>query len=241
MKENANPSEWYFSSDEYSPNLTVENWSALLKNPEIFNENSRFVMKCIVENGGQSTCQELAEHFGKTETFYQNVVKRLAKRIQLKTGCTLTYANNDGKYWYDSILFLKKRDEISGTWIWKMRDELKEAWEIFQPSQTPIIPSYTESDFLNEVYLSPQQYHTLTSLWKRKKNIILQGSTGVGKTFSAKRLAYAMMGKKDDSQIEFVQFHQSYSYEEFIMGYRPDRKGKLTLKEGIFKNNKGES
>ena len=364
VKEQINPVEWYFPSDEYTPNLTVENWLKLLKTPEIFNENSLFVMKCIDEMGGQATCQELAERYGKTEAFYQNIVKRLAKRIQLQTGCTLSYAHDDGKYWYDSILFLKKQEETSGVWVWKMRDELKKAWEIvkedFQdmewfPSlsdydpcftvedwlslmqdpeifnekslfvmkciyemggqstckelsekygnsamsynasminlgkriykkadcplrceengekhywsilfvgkyasknqsggwvwkmrdelkkaweilhyQKPILSTYTESDFLKEVYMTEKQYHTLTALLKRKKNIILQGSAGVGKTFSAKRLAYSMMGVKDESRIEFVQFHQSYSYEDFIMGYRPDEKGGFLLKEGCF-------
>ena len=43
----------------------------------------------------------------------------------------------------------------------------------------------------------------------------------VGKTFLARRLAYALKGEKDDSRIGWVQFHQTYAYEEFIQGYRP--------------------
>ncbi len=66
-----------------------------------------------------------------------------------------------------------------------------------------------------------------------KKNIILQGAPGVGKTFAARRLAWSMMGEKDDSRIEFVQFHQNYSYEDFMMGYKPVEDG-FELKYGIF-------
>ncbi|WP_416876577.1 McrB family protein, partial [Kitasatospora sp. SC0581] len=65
------------------------------------------------------------------------------------------------------------------------------------------------------------------------KNLILQGAPGVGKTFAAKRLAYAMMGLKDDSRIAFIQFHQNYSYEDFMMGYKPKEAG-FELQYGIF-------
>ena len=95
------------------------------------------------------------------------------------------------------------------------------------------IKSYSEKDFLSEVYMTKPQYNTLTALLKHKKNIILQGAPGVGKTFTAKRLAWSVMGEKDDSRIEFIQFHQSYSYEDFIMGYRPDGNS-FTLSEGVF-------
>jgi len=93
--------------------------------------------------------------------------------------------------------------------------------------------SYTEADFLNEVYISEYKYLTLKSLLMKKKNIILQGAPGVGKTFVAERLAYSIMEKKDTSRVMLVQFHQSYSYEDFIIGYRPDEKG-FSLKTGPF-------
>lgn len=94
-------------------------------------------------------------------------------------------------------------------------------------------PAYTAEDFLNEVYMSRTDYQTLISLLKNKKNIILQGAPGVGKTFAAKRLAYSMMEVKDSSRVMMVQFHQSYSYEDFIMGFRPAATG-FELKKGPF-------
>ena len=95
---------------------------------------------------------------------------------------------------------------------------------------------YTQENFLNEVYMSEEDYTKLRLLLQNKKNIILQGAPGVGKTFSAKRLAYSMMGDIDKSRIEFIQFHQNYSYEDFMMGYRPNEDGGFELKKGVFYN-----
>lgn len=95
------------------------------------------------------------------------------------------------------------------------------------------IPPYTKEDFLSEVYMTEEKYDRLTGVLLNKMNIILQGAPGVGKTFAAKRLAYSLMGEKDDSRIEFVQFHQNYSYEDFMMGYKPSGDS-FELKYGVF-------
>lgn len=95
------------------------------------------------------------------------------------------------------------------------------------------IDAYTKSDFLDEVYMTEKRYESLVAVLRNKKNIILQGAPGVGKTFAARRLAWSMMGEKDDGRIEFVQFHQNYSYEDFMMGYKPVEDG-FELKYGIF-------
>lgn len=78
-------------------------------------------------------------------------------------------------------------------------------------------PNYSKEDFLSEVFMSESDYNQLTKLLYRKKNVILQGAPGVGKTFVAKRLAYSLMGEKDIERIMMVQFHQSFSYKDFIM------------------------
>lgn len=100
-------------------------------------------------------------------------------------------------------------------------------------AQEASVDAYTKSDFLDEVYMTEKRYENLVAVLRNKKNIILQGAPGVGKTFAARRLAWSMMGEKDDSRIEFVQFHQNYSYEDFMMGYKPVEDG-FELKYGIF-------
>ena len=96
-------------------------------------------------------------------------------------------------------------------------------------------PIYTKGNFLSEVYMSEEEYRKLVGVLRIKKNIILQGAPGVGKTFVAKRLAFYMMGVKDVDRVMMVQFHQSYSYEDFIMGFRPSTEG-FELKRGAFYN-----
>jgi len=94
-------------------------------------------------------------------------------------------------------------------------------------------PAYTADNFLSEVYMQGEDYDTLVALTLSKKNIILQGAPGVGKTYAAKRLAYSIMGVKDPGRVMMIQFHQSYSYEDFIEGYRPCSSG-FELKKGAF-------
>lgn len=96
-----------------------------------------------------------------------------------------------------------------------------------------VYPVYTKDDFLSEVYMAEEDYERLKGVLRVKKNIVLQGAPGVGKTFVARRLAFSMMGVKDIERVMMLQFHQSYSYEDFIMGFRPSEKG-FELRRGAF-------
>lgn len=105
------------------------------------------------------------------------------------------------------------------------------------PIVSPVTkPKYSKEDFLKEVFMEEADFDTLQSLLLRKKNVILQGAPGVGKTFAARRLAYAIMGEVDEDRIEQVQFHQNYSYEDFMMGYKPNEDGGFYLRTGVFYN-----
>lgn len=373
--------EWW--PTDYSPELSVEEWVDLLKDPEVFTVGSLEIMKRMLEYGGQATCKQLSVKYGESVNFYNSGSSSLARRIAEKTGCPVMTRDTDNSKWWP-ILYVGKyaRKDEEGAYVWKLRSELSDAlkkvdlsgvslyvqaapgeeecgywmlnanpkiWSfsdiavgeaqsytlynengnkrrIFQNfldakagdmiigyESTPVkqivaigkvsaeqdgekiyfekveglsspidyatlrdcpelekmeyfsmqqgslfkltkgeydfiidmireenplpvadeVEKYDKTAFLDEVYMTENKYDTLVAVLKNKKNIILQGAPGVGKTFAAKRLAYSIMGEKDESRIEFVQFHQNYSYEDFMMGYKPVNDG-FELKYGIF-------
>lgn len=108
-----------------------------------------------------------------------------------------------------------------------------------KPSLTLDIPQprpFSKEDALAGLFLDEDTFDEILARLKYKKNIILQGPPGVGKSFIAKRLAYTLIGFKDDEKVEMIQFHQAYSYEDFIQGFRPNEDGKFFLKNGVFYN-----
>jgi len=87
---------------------------------------------------------------------------------------------------------------------------------------------------LKDVFLSKDEFVRILDALGRKKNVILEGAPGVGKTFVARWLAWVWMGEKSNQRIETVQFHQSYGYEDFVQGWRPSAGGGFTLQDGVF-------
>ena len=380
--------DWF--PQDYTPNLTVNDWVKLLNNPNIFYKTDLEIMKRFKDIGNEATCLQLAKKYGETAQTYNIRSTKLAKRIAEYTKCPILQNDNENSKWWPILYLGKNADkDTDGTYVWKLRNELSEAldridlsaislyakssteddhvsnskdvhywwlnanpkiWSfsniavgdeqsytlyndngnkrrIFQYfldakpgdiiigyESTPVkqivalakvskehdadnfyfekteqlaspieykdllesdelknmeylksaqgslfkltedeytilmdiirdnnpltkpneqIEKYTKEQFLTDVYTSSEDLDTLCMLLKNKKNVILQGAPGVGKTYTAKRLAYAMMGEKDKNRIEMVQFHQNYTYEEFVMGYKPNGSD-FELRNGIF-------
>lgn len=109
--------------------------------------------------------------------------------------------------------------------------------QLDEVEQVPPAALYGVPDILADGCFVPEgELHTMLKHLNSKKNLILQGPPGTGKTWLAKRLAMALIGRKDvnDEQLRVVQFHPALSYEDFIRGYRPGGDGRLTLADGVF-------
>ena len=109
------------------------------------------------------------------------------------------------------------------------------ALESDEPNEVVPLTPYTVDDVLGDgCFLERDELERLLGRLRSKKNLILQGPPGTGKTWLAKRLAFALVGHKDESKVRAVQFHPNLSYEDFVRGWRPTGDGKLSLVDGLF-------
>ncbi len=101
--------------------------------------------------------------------------------------------------------------------------------------ETPAITdAYSMDEAMKGLFMDRSEVEAISATLRRKRNLVLQGAPGTGKTFIARRLAYVLMGAKDKARAPVVQFHQSMSYEDFVQGYRPDGSGGFVLRDGPF-------
>ena len=124
--------------------------------------------------------------------------------------------------------------ETTTTDVVAVADDADEVEQEAVRAAAPIVP-YSVDDILKDgCFLVRAEIDLLLDRLRTKKNLILQGPPGTGKTWLAKRLAFALMGQKDDSKVRAVQFHPNLSYEDFVRGWRPTGDGKLSLADGVF-------
>lgn len=189
--------------------ISVEVWRTLIRNKSVFYDENLEYFQQVLELGDGVTTNQLVE---SNPSSTKNAIEKLAKRVLTELGQSV---EDNKQYW--SVLFVHEN---------KIKPNLQIALEeYFAEHDVEQFPAYTKEDFLKEVFIEEEQYEQLRNLLRYKKNIILQGPPGVGKTFVAKRLAYSLLEEKNTNQVETVQFHQNYAYEDFVMGYRPGQNG----------------
>ncbi|MGJ7922200.1 AAA family ATPase [Neobacillus sp. LXY-4] len=213
--------------------ITTETWAKLLGDESVIKKSDLEYLLKMFEFGGGATASQLANALDRHPTSFTTPVVQLAKRIIAATGIP-TPTKVSGEDWYWCVPFDGEYTE-DNHFKWILKPALKEAIADFvmEKPRVPTLVPYTKEDFLGEVFIDEEKYETIANLLHYKKNIILQGPPGVGKTFVSKRLAYSLIGERDDARVEMVQFHQNYAYEDFVMGFRPDETG-FSLQTGIF-------
>lgn len=179
------------------------------------------VCLCEVTKPLHATPEGEAFAFCKTESFENPVTWAELSAMEELAHCE-PLANNQGS------LFKVTEEEFQA-----IRAVLDES----NPPGPKALPPYTLEDAMKGLFLEEEAVKDMLQCLRERKNLILQGAPGVGKTFVARRLAYALVGAKDPARVETVQFHQSYAYEDFIQGYRPDTSEEVSgfkLKNGVF-------
>ena len=121
---------------------------------------------------------------------------------------------------------------------WRFNDGGKPADPVAMPeavvAAAPIEP-YSVDDIVRDgCFLARERLERILERLRTKKNLILQGPPGTGKTWLARRLAFALIGQRDDRKVRAVQFHPNLSYEDFVRGWRPSGDGRLELVDGPF-------
>ena len=142
-------------------------------------------------------------------------VKWIEKTIQLPPQITLQRP---------TVSRVKNKDVLDF-----MRGVVEQSNKPYQQENNYFIENLTTDCFLDRAKLEK-----ILDRLQTKKNLILQGPPGTGKTWLAKRLAFALVGRKDNSKVKALQFHPNLSYEDFVRGWRPAGDGKLELVDGPF-------
>lgn len=149
------------------------------------------------------------------------------------------YRNVRDVEWNACVSPIRHSDAITSKTLTRCTDWknwLKDAFELIDGDiENGIEPlPYDIIDALVDLFVEEQHFRRILGSLALRKNLILQGPPGVGKTFIARKLAWCLQGYKDSSRIQFVQFHQSYAYEDFVQGYRPTEEGGFKLRNGVF-------
>ena len=113
-----------------------------------------------------------------------------------------------------------------------------------EDSEEKVVNTEDKIDEIRE-YLNPYSEKVIES-----KNVIFRGAPGTGKTYLARSIAadivssgyvddYSLLSDEQKTQVEFVQFHPSYDYSDFVEGLRPkinpDGSMGFELQDGVFK------
>jgi MoxR-like ATPase len=238
---NANPKIWDFSSTPIGSRQTYTSHNAAGNKRRVYQYFTQIkpgdivlgyvstplkqiTAMCRVTKALHDSTEGEVIEFEKIEQFPEPIpLKRLQSIKQLEQCEPLI--NNQGS------LFKIKTDEFE--LIRSIIDE-ENSESISAPT---VLPKYSKKELLLETGYDSEKIEGWLKTIERKKQVVFFGPPGTGKTFIAERLARNIVSETDGFY-DSIQFHPSYSYEEFMQGIRPDsdEKGNLQfeMKSGRF-------
>lgn len=224
--------EWWPSEEEYSPGISVEHWIELLNNREIFTPARLTMMAQFYAIGGQASCAQMAEAYGKTSDYYRMACGvHLAERIHNETGCPLCNQEN-AKFW--PVLFVGRdaKPTEHGNYIWKLRNELKSALEEINIMQYLDTPGGEEELSIKDTIIQIKNYIAAKGFnyedglienfylsLKSKPFVILAGTSGTGKTRLVKLFAKAVGATTENGRYKMVSVRPDWSDSSDLFGH----------------------
>lgn len=224
--------EWYPTLDEYTPDISKEQWIKLLKMPKVFHSTNLKVIAQIYTLGGEASCARIAEEYGGTPDYYRmSIGVHLAERVHKETGCPL-YGQENAKFWPVLFMGRKARPEERGGVIWRLRDELKAALEEID------VLKYVE-DSKKEENMSVKDHISRIKAYIRSKGftyedgvvenfylslktkpfVILAGTSGTGKTRLVRLFAEAVGATSENGRYKLVPVRPDWSDSTDLFGH----------------------
>ena len=223
-----------FKEDSYPVHsFPALSYAAYKYQPDNSEKSSNMTWKDIVLSQVKQLCHDKKSNEFTVEEFLERFTNDLEERFPNRSDVEGTI-----KYLLREMV-RDEKIELLSKGVYNLLDEAlvsDSSVETYSKFDTQVIPdTYSINDITADGCFLPQsKIKMILKRLQAKKNIILQGPPGTGKTWLAKRLAFALIGQRDDSKIKAVQFHPNLSYEDFIRGWRPSGEGKLTLVDGPF-------